>query len=220
MMTKTRYPPPEEKNHSQKKQVSCLILVGGEAKRFFGTEKYFLTLDSDCFLERQIRILTPLCDEILLITRDSSQCTRFSDIPHVRCIPDIRRGTGPVGGLHAGVISALYPVILLVACDMPCIKREVFEYLLSFIPSYEAVIPVQDSGIYEMLHAVYQREALARILCDSSITRLSILAEKIHTKLITINEIRKIDPGLSSFTNINSREDLKKAGIGGSAPDR
>lgn len=219
-MTGTRQSSLENKNGLFKEQISGLILVGGEAKRFCGAEKYFLTWDSECFLNRQIRILTPLCNEILLITRDSNQCTRFSDIPHVRCIPDIRTGTGPVGGLHAGVISASYPVILLVACDMPCIKRDVFEYLLSFIPSYEAVIPVQDSGIYEMLHAVYQREALTRILCDSSITRLSTLVEKIHTKFIPMDEIRKIDPELSSFTNINSSTDLKRGSISKSGAQR
>ncbi|RXM21787.1 molybdenum cofactor guanylyltransferase, partial [Citrobacter sp. AAK_AS5] len=71
-------------------KVTAIILVGGQSKRFLGKEKYFLTLNNDRFLDRQIRILSDLSDEILLITRDANHISRFTDYPQVHCIPDIR----------------------------------------------------------------------------------------------------------------------------------
>jgi len=190
--------------------VTALILVGGQAKRLCGEEKYFLTLNNDRFLDRQIRVLSGLCDEILLITRDVNHCSRFKDIQGVHCIPDVRSNTGPAGGLHAGAMNATNSILIVIACDMPCIKKEVFLYLLSHIKSYEAVIPVQNTGIYEMLHAVYQREALSQALSDPGIIKLSEIAGLLKTRFVSVDEIQHIDPYLTSFININKPEDLKK----------
>jgi molybdenum cofactor guanylyltransferase len=190
--------------------VTALILAGGQSKRFSGKEKYFLVLNNERFLDRQIRVLSGLSDEILLITRDANHCSRFTDFAQVHCIPDIRTNTGPAGGLHAGAIHAKNTVLITIACDMPCIKKEVFEYLLSLIKSYEAVIPVHDNGMYEMLHAVYNREALSRVLSDTGIGKLTEITGLLKTRSVSMDEIRQIDPHLTTFININRPEELER----------
>ena len=101
---------------------SAIILVGGEAKRANGQEKYFFTYKGKTFIERLVNSLRKIVDEIILVARDPEQCKRFSGLAGVRCISDIRRGIGPIGGLHAGILAAGGDLIFVSACDMPCIR--------------------------------------------------------------------------------------------------
>ena len=85
---------------------SAIILVGGEARRAKGKEKYFFQYQGKTFIERLTDSLREITDEIILVARNTEQCRRFDAIRDVRCITDIRPGLGPIGGLHAGVCEA------------------------------------------------------------------------------------------------------------------
>ncbi len=69
---------------------SAMVLVGGEARRARGQEKYFFTYLGRTFIERLIDSLRQVVDEIILVARDPEQCTRFSSLDGIRCITDIR----------------------------------------------------------------------------------------------------------------------------------
>ena len=101
---------------------SAIVPVGGEARRANGQEKYFFTYRGRTFIERLVDSLKTVVDEIILVARDPDQCLRFHEIDGVRCITDIRKGLGPVGGLHAGVLAAQGDLVFVSACDMPCIN--------------------------------------------------------------------------------------------------
>ncbi|HVN65616.1 MAG TPA: NTP transferase domain-containing protein, partial [Methanomicrobiales archaeon] len=85
---------------------SAIVLVGGEARRAGGREKFFFSYGGKTFIEHIIGALRPLVSEIVLAARDPAQCRRFSHLEAVRCVSDIRKGIGPTGGLHAGVLEA------------------------------------------------------------------------------------------------------------------
>ena len=108
---------------------SSIILVGGAASRANGQEKYFFQYQGKTFIERQVDSLRPVVDEIILVARDPDQCRRFSRLAGVHCITDIRKGIGPIGGLHAGTLAARGDLVFVSACDMPCIRSEVIAYL-------------------------------------------------------------------------------------------
>ena len=82
---------------------SGIVLVGGEARRAGGMEKYFFEICGRTFIDRLLETLRGAVDEIIIVARDEEQCRRFDPYPYVRCIPDMRRGIGPIGGLHAEV---------------------------------------------------------------------------------------------------------------------
>lgn len=77
---------------------SAVILVGGEAKRANGLEKYFFTFGGKTFIERLTDTLAEVVDEIILVAKDPAQCSRFSHLDNVRCVTDIRRGVRPHWG--------------------------------------------------------------------------------------------------------------------------
>lgn len=189
---------------------SAVILVGGEATRAGGREKYFFALKGRTFLDRLVEALTPVADEVLLVARDELQCARFEAFPSVRCTVDRRRGLGPIGGLHAGALAASGEVLFVVACDMPCVNAHVVSRLFGLLDDREAVIPCWRPGMYEPLHAVYARGALRRYLEDHDDLSLRAMVRALDCRFVPVDSLRDLDPGLKTFTNINRLDDLAR----------
>lgn len=189
---------------------SAVILVGGEARRANGKEKYFFTYQGKTFIERLIESLSQVVDEIILVARDPEQCKRFNAIQGVRCITDIRTGTGPIGGLHAGSLAARGEEIFVSACDMPCVDPLVITHLFNGINGYDAAIPCWNRDMLEPLHAVYKRSALVSYLEKHDSLSLRSMVKDLNTYYVPINEIQAIDHELTTFTNINKIEDLER----------
>ncbi len=187
---------------------SAVVLVGGEATRAGGREKYFFALNGRTFLERLVGALAPVVDEVLLVARDEVQCKRFEAFPWVRCAVDQRRGLGPIGGLHAGALAASGGALFVVACDMPCVNSRVVARLFELLDGREAVIPCWKPGMYEPLHAVYARDALRRYLEDHDDLSLRAMVRSLDSLFVAVDALRDLDPALKTFTNINRVDDL------------
>ncbi|HOT03182.1 MAG TPA: molybdenum cofactor guanylyltransferase [Methanolinea sp.] len=187
---------------------SGVILVGGEARRANGLEKYFFKYGGRTFIERLTETLAGVVDEIVLVAKDPAQCTRFSHLKDVRCVADIRRGHGPIGGLHAGALAAHGEAIFVCACDMPCVSTEVVTRLFSLLDEFDAVIPQWTTDMIEPLHAVYRRTALLRALENHESLSVRRMVQGMHARYVDVATIREIDPDLRTFTNINKVEDL------------
>jgi molybdopterin-guanine dinucleotide biosynthesis protein A len=189
---------------------SAVVLVGGEARRANGREKYFFTYHGKTFIERLVDSLRKVVDEIILVARDPEQCKRFNALDGVRCITDIRMRIGPIGGLHAGSLAAQGDLIFVSACDMPCIDPGVIAYLFDHIDDYDAVIPRWNTDMLEPLHAVYRRTALVNYLECHTSQSLREMVLNLSARYITVDELQSIDPDLRTFTNINKLEDLER----------
>lgn len=193
---------------------AAIILVGGEARRANGQEKYFFTMDGKTFIERLVDSLGQVVDEIVLVAKDPDQCQRFSHLEGVRCVTDIRKGRGPIGGIHAGALAATGDLVFVCACDMPCISPEVVNKLFSLIGNADAAIPCWDGEMLEPLHAVYRRSSLISCLESKDPPSLRALAGSLHVIFVDARSFEGIDPGLRTFTNINRPEDLSSLSRG------
>jgi len=189
---------------------SAVVLVGGAATRANGQEKYFFTYEGKTFISRLIESLSREVDEIVLVARDPAQCARFDHIHGVRCMSDIRKGIGPIGGLHAGAESAKGDLLFVAACDMPCINPDVVARLFELIDGYDAAIPCWNREMYEPLHAVYRRSALLAYLVGHNSLSLRDMVQNLRVTYVPVDELRRYDPALRTFTNINRLEDLQR----------
>jgi len=194
---------------------SAIVLVGGEARRAGGQEKYFFSYGGKTFIEHILGALRPMVDEVVIAARDPAQCERFGHLAGVRCVSDIRQGIGPTGGLHAGVLAAGGDQVVVVACDMPCINGRVVERLFSLLGDYDAVIPVWNPEMFEPLHAVYRRSALLAYLEEPGHRSLREMVKAMRVRFVEIEDMRDLDPGLATFTNVNKLEDLERMKKGG-----
>ena len=132
----------------------------------------------------------------------------------VRCITDIRRGIGPIGGLHAGVMAAHGDTLFVSACDMPCIDAGVVRYLFEALGNADAVVPSWNFDMIEPLHAVYRRPVLLQYLENHKSFSLRPMIRSINTRYVSVEELRQFDPTLKTFTNINKLEDLEQMNAG------
>jgi molybdopterin-guanine dinucleotide biosynthesis protein A len=193
---------------------SAVILVGGEARRASGQEKYFFVYEGRTFIQRLIDTLEQVVDEIILVAKDPEQCKRFAHMDDIRCITDIRRGIGPIGGLHAGALAARGDTLFVSACDMPCIDVGVVRYLFDTLGTADAAIPSWNYDMIEPLHAVYRRSVLLRYLEEHESYSLRPMIRSINTRYVAVEELRQFDPTLKTFTNINKHEDLERINSG------
>lgn len=189
---------------------TAIVLVGGEARRANGREKYFFRYQGKTFIERLVESLSRVVDEIVLVAKNPEQCERFSYLYDVRCVHDIKQGMGPIGGIHAGVLASQGDVIFICACDMPCITPQVVSRLFESLGDYDAVIPSWNQEMLEPLHAVYRKKSLMRYLENHNSLSLRDMVLSLHSRFISIDDLRSLDPQLISFTNINKMEDLEK----------
>lgn len=187
---------------------SAIILVGGEARRVNGQEKYFFQYEGRTFLDRILSSLRQVVDECVLVARDEEQCARFRTVDRVQCIPDIRAGIGPIGGLHAGSLAAHGELVFVSACDMPCVDPAVVTHLFDAIGDFDAAIPLWNPDMLEPLHAVYRRTALLSYLESHDSLSLRTMVHTLNSRFIPVDELRPYDRDLKTFTNINKIEEL------------
>lgn len=99
--------------------VSCVVLAGGESRRM-GTDKAHVKLAGSSLLERVLKVVTPLFDDVMVSRHDrdgESDCVGDSEDngETVRVIEDQLDGRGPVVGL----CSALQQLAMIMFLSRP-----------------------------------------------------------------------------------------------------
>ena len=183
--------------------ITGLILLGGQASRAENQPKYLFRFGKESFLDRQIRVLREVADEIIISCRDSRQASELEGFPADRIVTDELHNHGPAEGLRTGVLSAAGNLVVVVACDMPLLSPVVLKYLISRVGDAEGAVPVWPDGNQEPLHAVYRRDALRTVLSGCSLCRLREITSQLRIAWIQVGELREMDPHLETFTNIN-----------------
>lgn len=195
---------------SYQERWSAIVLVGGEARRAGGQEKYFFLYEGRTFIERLIETLSQVVGDIVLVARDPAQCNRFSHLTGVTCTCDRVPGLGPVGGLCSGIRKIKGDFVFVTACDMPCIQAGAVRHLFEEIQDHDALVPSWGEDKFEPLHAVYRVEPLVRILDRGLAGSPRQLIRKLHAEFIEVEDLRVFDPELKGFTNINHIRDLER----------
>jgi molybdenum cofactor guanylyltransferase len=132
------------------------------------------------------------------------------DSPWISICTDLIEDCGPLGAIYTALYYAKTTSLVL-AIDLPFVKPELTDKLLELSPSYDAVIPCTSKGM-EPLCACYQNSCLAPIRqqLDEKKYKVSSMYEKIKVLCFKEEEIKIIDPELSSFINLNTQEDVNK----------
>jgi len=178
------------------------ILSGGRNTRMEGRNKAFLEVDGRTILDRLIATLTPMFPEIVLVTRQPELYAGRA----IRIVEDIFRARASLTGLHAALIHAQAPWIFVCPCDAPFIQPALVRLLLDSIsPHVDAVVP-RIGDYYEPLCAVYSKNCLAPIAAQLEREEFQIKGFFRHIRIQTIGEaqLRRVDPQLRSFLNVNT----------------
>ena len=189
--------------------LTVTILVGGYGSRMGGVDKAALELNGKPLLEHVLDAISPLAAEIFVVSNDD----RLVGDPRFTVLHDPEPHAGVLPALLTALDAASSPLLLLLACDMPFINRDVVDHLLTLAASHDAVMPYVQS-FPQAMHAVYRvapcRTAVRNVLENGGRRMISFL-DDVNTIRVGEDEIRQIDPEIRSFFNVNTPYDLEAA---------
>ena len=164
-------------------------------------------------IQRVLERLSPVADE-LIVTTNHPEDYAFLD-PRLTLHADLKPGRGSLGGLYTAIASAAYPIVAVVACDMPFASAKLIEAgsRLLVEAAADVVIARSDEG-YEPLHAIYRRETcLPAIEATIDADQWKVIAwfPQVKVRLLTPQEIQLYDPLGLAFWNVNTPEEFAEA---------
>lgn len=193
---------------------SALILAGGRGKRLGNREKALIPFKGRPIIEHTIEVLEDIVDEIVISVRDTEQKEALTEHVDKRpMVVDRYEDAGPLAGILEGFKAAKGEYVFVTACDMPFLNTDVVKMLFEFAQGHDAALPIWENGRYEPLHAVYRREPMV-LQTEKAIERgdrfvLAPVFKLDDVVSVEMDEIKKIDPRLRTFLNINTPEDMK-----------
>ena len=188
---------------------SGVILSGGLAARYDGTEKALLQVGGVRILDHIYDIYSQLFEEIILVTNSPQKFLEWD----LLIVSDLFPIRSSLTGIHAGLFYMTNPFAFISACDTPFLKKEMVETVIGKIePQIDIVMPETSAG-FEPLCAAYSKRCLEAAQNHLEQKKLKITKTFRKSRIKTISEkvLRKIDPDLQSFFNINTPGDLQRA---------
>ncbi|MFN8634679.1 MAG: molybdenum cofactor guanylyltransferase [Chloroflexota bacterium] len=189
--------------------LTLTILAGGRGSRLGGTDKAALQLAGRPLLDHVLAALGPLASEVVVVANDD----RLAADSRFTLIRDPEPHAGVLPALLASLDAATSPLMLLVACDMPFLSRPLFGELVRLAAQFDAVVPRVD-GFDQPMHAVYRVEpcrAAIRSALAQNRRRMIAFLDDVRTLHLAEPEVRRLDPELRSFFNVNTPDDLELA---------
>jgi molybdenum cofactor guanylyltransferase len=186
---------------------TAIVLAGGRSSRM-GTPKALLPFDHEPLIVHIVATLRRLFAEIVVVAAPGQ------DLPSmpVTLVRDEVAYQGPVGGIFYGLTAAGGDVSFVTSCDSAFLNSDLISHLLSQMPEHDVVVP-HWQGRFQPLHAVYRRSLLP--LLEGQLARGELrpvsLFDKVRTRRVDEEEIRRFDPAGWSFFNMNTPEEYAEA---------
>lgn len=192
-----------------KKALTGVILAGGLNTRLPGQNKAFIRLAGQTIIDRLYQMFSDLFEEVMIV---ANQPVLFADFD---CLiaADLFSIRASLTGIHTGLFYARHDNIFVCACDTPFLKPKLIETVVdAHLPSAGATMPATSAGL-EPMCAVYAKKYLP--LVESHVKRDQMKIQRVFGKKrihpVSEQRLRRVDPDLVSFFNINCPADMDTA---------
>lgn len=168
-----------------------------------GEGKASLKIGKKQVIELILEKLRVTFDDVFIVGNSNFICP----LSQVRVLADIILGKGPLGGIYTGLLSSRSEYNFFCACDMPFLNNDLLKFMISETDGSDAIIPML-RGFVEPLHAIYSKRCLPAIknCLENEDLRIKSFFSKVKCKYIPEEEIKRYDPSLLSFVNLNTPE--------------
>ena len=186
---------------------TAVVLAGGKSSRM-GTPKALLPFDDRPLIEHIVATLRGRFPEVVVVAAPGQT---LPSMP-VTLVRDEVEHQGPVGGLYYGLRAGEAEVSFVTSCDAAFLNVDLISHLVDEAPGHDVVVP-HWQGRDQPLHAVYRRTVvpvLGELLAGGRL-RPVYLFDRVRTRRVSEDEIRRFDPDGSSFFNMNTPEDYAEA---------
>ena len=179
---------------------TAVVLTGGKSSRM-GQPKALLPFAGEPLIAHVVRGLKKMFAEAVVVAAPEQELPILPAL----LVRDQVAYQGPVSGIYHGLKASTNEVCFVTSCDAPFLNLRLIDHLLSQISDYDVVVPFWEDR-YQPLHAVYRRSVtpLLHEQLDRGELRPIFLYDKVRTRKIDENEIRRFDSEGLSFLNMNS----------------
>ena len=194
-------------NHERTNAVAAFVLVGGKSTRM-GRDKAFLRLDGETLLVRALRLAGAVAGEVRIV----GEAKKFG--AYGRVVEDVYRDRGPLGGIHAALLSTTTELNLMLGVDLPFVQPRFLQYLVRQAQESGAVVTVaRAGGGWQPLCAVYRREFadVAEQSLRQGRNKIDALFAQVKTRVIEEEELSREGFSAEMFRNLNTPEDWESA---------
>jgi molybdenum cofactor guanylyltransferase len=192
-------------------EAGAIVLVGGQSSRM-GRPKAALDFGGMPLLTRIVIELKRRFDEIVIVAAPASAWQPHIEVAGVKIVHDESAFAGPLDALRRGLDAIEHQVAFACSCDLPLLSSGFAAALVGMLEDFDAVIP-EVGGKLQPLHAVYRKQCARKIEMQvaGGEKRLMAIAAAVNARKVDEDEVRKIDPQLLSFFNVNTPEDYRRA---------
>ena len=183
--------------------VSGAVLAGGRSSRF-GRDKALEVWQEKTLLEHALASLED-CSERFVVG-GTSERYGFAGVP---VYPDLEPFQGSLYGLARALEIAPSDRVAIMACDMPGMGREFWDFMANLEPA-QVVIPENADGFLEPLAAIYSKSCLPQIHTALEVNQLRMTGwhDGLEVRVVSWTELEaKFESKL--FLNVNTRVDLE-----------
>ncbi len=191
-------------------EVVGAVLAGGRGRRV-GGDKQSLVIAGQTLAHRAVDALHALGLEIAFVLRPGQPEPSAAQGSSI--LRDEIDGAGPVGGLQALLRWLPVEWVLVVPCDQPFLERELLRGLLAQPKGDVDVVVGQPADLLEPLPGLYRRTclpAVERALAHGNRSMRDLLAS-LRVRAVSEASLRRWDPQLLSYVNVNTPADLARA---------
>ncbi len=190
--------------------ISCAILAGGQSRRF-GKDKTLEKLNGKSLTEILANKLLEVSDDVMIISKNSEKFDFKND--KIRFLTDFTKKQSPLAGIITALKNARNNKVFVISADTPFLKPALISFLAKYSDDYDIVLTVVNEKI-NTLCGLYNVKVADSFKKGFDAGKYKILDnfENFNVMYIDdISEIKKFDPELLSFININTKEDFEYA---------
>jgi molybdenum cofactor guanylyltransferase len=185
-----------------------IVLAGGESRRM-GQAKERLLLGQETLLQRTAGILIPLVQEIVVVAAPDRSDV---DLPQrCRLVHDPFPFRGPLAGLVAGLSGVKRQAgdtawVIVVPCDHPGMTTPMLKRLWEARSDDVDAVAIQKDDMCLPLPGIYHTRLLDKAieLAEVPSHGLKHLLEQSRTRLVSAEDLRKVDPDLLGLQSVDS----------------
>jgi len=195
---------------------AVIVLAGGLSKRF-GQDKCLKDLAGKPLVVHVLDRVSAVADERLIVVGSEVQKNVLSGLPDLGAgvVVDKYGDHSPLVGALTGFESVRADRALLLPCDAAFVVPEIASLLLDLCVGRSAVVPRWPNGYVEPLQAAYDVklavDAARKALDEGKRDMLGMIAHLRHIRYVSTLVLQQYDEKLTSFHNINTVEDWRKA---------
>lgn len=189
---------------------TIVLQAGGESSRM-GKDKALLPFLGTPLIQQLRDRFQEIGDELVVISNDFAGY-KYLKLPLYK---DVIPGRGALGGLYTALTVSSFPLVGLIAADLPFANPALFEYMLEqiLITKADAIIPSTKHGL-EPMHAIYSRDKCIQLVkkaLDDNLWRMKAWHDSANIHILDPELTLEITGSDYTFLNLNTPAEFKTA---------